>query len=151
MPSPTPEADALDTAVMQARGNREALAALEGLYSDVDAELAAIGQACRACGICCHFDRYGHRLYVTTLELAFLVSRGPALPTAATVGRCPYQRDSACTARAYRSLGCRVFSCLPANQTAERDLYDSFHRRIRDLHRRFGLPYYYVDLTESLQ
>ncbi|MFW6146287.1 MAG: hypothetical protein ACOC7R_03030, partial [Planctomycetota bacterium] len=140
----TPGADPLVAAVRAARAATEALAALRELYDDVDAALATMNQSCRACGRCCDFDAYGHRLYVTTLELALLTADPPPAPAAATAGssgRCPYQRDAVCTARARRALGCRVFSCDPATDAAEHALYARIHDRLRRLHAAHSIPY----------
>ena len=48
-------------------------AALRGLYADLDAAVAARGPTCWTSGKCCRFDQYGHRLYVTGLEIAWFL------------------------------------------------------------------------------
>ncbi len=50
---------------------RRGLAAIGALYADVDAAIAVQKPVCRASGRCCHFEPYGHQLYVTTMELAY--------------------------------------------------------------------------------
>ncbi len=149
--SPSDAAVPLVAAVRAARATPAALAALRALYADVDAAVAAGGQTCRACGRCCDFDTYGHRLYLTTLELTLLTAEPPpASAAAATPGRCPYQQGLACTARARRALGCRVFSCDGATDAAEQALYARFHEQLCHLHAAHGVPYLYVDLPAAV-
>jgi len=145
-----PEADALAAAVAQARANSEALAELAALYREVDEQLAALGQTCRACGACCDFALYDHRLYLTTVELALLTSLPPTHHDAVAADRCPYQDGSICAARQRRALGCRVFSCDAATDAAEQDVYDRYHNRLGEMHRKHSLTYLYVDLIASL-
>ena len=147
--SPPDATDPLAAAVRAARAVPEALAALRELYDEVDAAVAALGQTCRACGRCCDFDTYGHRLYVTTLELALLTIDPPAA-AAESPGRCPYQQGAACTARDRRALGCRVFSCDKTNDDAEQALYARFHDRLGRLHAAHDIPYFYTDLPAAV-
>jgi len=111
------------------------------------AEAAAAGWACRACGECCRFEAFGHRLYVSAGELALLIGSPPAAPCEA--GRCGYQVGPHCTARDRRPLGCRVFFCDAPAEQAEA-VYEPLHRQIRDLHDRLDLPYLYVELSGAL-
>ena len=57
------------------------------LYHELDGEVAARGPTCWQSGKCCHFDAYGHRLYVTGLEIAWVVDRlsPQVVPTPLTV------------------------------------------------------------------
>jgi len=49
-------------------------AALEQIYAQAAAAIAARGPVCWASGRCCNFKEAGHRLYVTGLEAAYLIS-----------------------------------------------------------------------------
>ena len=49
-------------------------AALEQIYGEAAAAIAARGPVCWASGRCCNFKEAGHRLYVTGLEAAYLIS-----------------------------------------------------------------------------
>ncbi len=126
------------------------MAAMADLYRDVDAELAGSGQTCTACGRCCDFAAFGHRLYVSTIELALLIHATPVNPAAAAADRCPYQQESQCTARERRALGCRVFSCESAGDEFEHDLYSRYHERIRQLHQQHRVAYFYADLPAAV-
>ncbi|MEX0774855.1 MAG: hypothetical protein WD042_03970 [Phycisphaeraceae bacterium] len=48
-------------------------AAIGALYADLDSAVQARGPTCWSSGKCCHFDAYGHRLYVTGLEIAWVL------------------------------------------------------------------------------
>jgi len=55
-----PDAGDLTAAVARVRSSPDALAELEALYRDVDAELAETGRKCNACGRCCDFPTSRH-------------------------------------------------------------------------------------------
>lgn len=48
---------------------------LRELLADLDNQVRARGPTCWTSGRCCNFDAYGHRLYVTGLEIAWVLSR----------------------------------------------------------------------------
>ena len=48
---------------------------IQSLYLDLDARVRARGPTCWTSGKCCNFDEYGHRLYVTGLEIAWVLER----------------------------------------------------------------------------
>lgn len=52
-------------------------AALRDLYARLDAAVAARGPTCWVSGNCCKFEAYGHRLYVTALETAWVLANLP--------------------------------------------------------------------------
>jgi len=76
----------LARAVLQCRSNRPLMAELRELYEQVDAAVAASGALCMGGGACCRFDVAGHRLYVTTAELALLSTLAPPRPSRAPGG-----------------------------------------------------------------
>jgi Fe-S-cluster containining protein len=49
-------------------------AELESVYAHVAAQTLARRPLCVASGRCCNFEKFGHRLYVTGLEAAYLVA-----------------------------------------------------------------------------
>ena len=119
----------------------EERAALAEIYRDVDAALAPLSDACRACGKCCRFEPGGIVLFASALELAYLVAEAGRSPVAARVAggapdaawRCPYQAGSLCTARSARLLGCRTYFCdAPARARGE-EVYREAHERIRQV------------------
>lgn len=119
----------------------EERAALAEIYRDVDAALAPLGDACRACGKCCRFERGGIVLFASALELAYLVAEAGRSPAAARVAggapeaawRCPYQEKDPCTARSARLLGCRTYFCDAPAQARGEEVYREAHERIRQV------------------
>jgi hypothetical protein len=99
----------------------ELVAAVTDIWRWADAEAAALGAECRACGQCCDFARAGHILFGTGAELdvfIFLVAPhfsadAEKAGAALAAGRCPFWRQERCTARASRLIGCRVYYCDP--------------------------------------
>src|SRR5690606_154285 len=69
--------DPLAQAIRAARADRALLTDLQGLYRQVDAEVGSLAIPCGACGACCAFEAFGHRLYVSTAELALLTLEPP--------------------------------------------------------------------------
>jgi len=141
MPSATPPANSL----AESAGSE-----LEALYTRLDDEIASARATCAACGTCCDFMRAGHRLYVSTAELALLASVRPAEPSPREPLRCPYQIAGACTARQRRPLGCRVHFCTPPAEQWCQEIYERYHHAIGALHETHSIPYRYVELTAAL-
>jgi Fe-S-cluster containining protein len=107
--------------------------ALEAIYRDLDREIEGLGVECAACGECCHLDAYGHELWLTDLELAYLAHRcGLRAPT--VPGVCPYLEQGRCAARAGRSLSCRIFHCELDSAEQER-LHEAYLQQVRRLDR----------------
>lgn len=141
-------AASLVSAVRACRDDTRATDALRQVYARADAEWARRPPVCRACGKCCRFATFGHRLLVSPLELSLLTEAPPEhLPV--EPGLCPYQRDDLCTARERRPLGCRIYFCEARLEDCSR-LYERFHRDIRRLHADRRLPYIYAELTSNL-
>ena len=123
------------------------------LYEQLDAEIAARNPTCVNRGSCCRFGEFGHRLFVTPVELAyFLAKTGGKGPASDRGGRdnCPYQRDGQCTVREGRPAGCRIFFCDPKAQAWQGPLTERNLRRLKGLHERLDLPYAYLDWMQAL-
>jgi Fe-S-cluster containining protein len=74
--------DGLKDAVESARERADACASVREIYSRLQVEIDRRKPVCVASGKCCHFESYGHRLYVTTLELAtFALDRMAYFPS----------------------------------------------------------------------
>jgi Fe-S-cluster containining protein len=115
--------------------------------------------ACRACGKCCRFEQFGHKLYVTAGELAYLIRQpeteadpqnGASRLQTTPPAMCPYQDGDRCLARDGRALGCRLFFCDPAAAGWCNNVYEELHDKIKRLHAAHGLPYIYTELTSAL-
>jgi Fe-S-cluster containining protein len=105
-------------------------------------------QNCNACGNCCDFDSYGHRLYVTTPELIYLADKLGTLKQM-TSSRCPYQVDNKCSIHAHRFASCRIFFCK-GNADLQSDLSEKTLSRLKTICSEFDLAYRYTDLKTAL-
>lgn len=123
---------------------------------------------CLASGACCRFEEFGHRMYVSGLEAAFVVARidrrraaraaDPLriLEVASARGRgdCPYLAGGLCGEHEERPLGCRIYFCDkgPDGRASEwqSDLYEALHAETVALHERLAVPYRYLEWREAL-
>lgn len=125
---------------------------MRALYDDVDRQIAAHQPNCRNRGQCCNFQAYGHRLYVSTVELSHFVSnhadswRG----SNATAGQCPYQVDGKCTARESRPLGCRIFFCESETAAWPNEIYEAALERSQQIATSHSVEYRYVEWLSAL-
>jgi Fe-S-cluster containining protein len=143
--------------------------AVAAVYGALQAEIDARRPVCTASGRCCRFEEYGHRLYVTTIELAAFV-RGlkdrtrlgdslpeetrnslPVLPPASPPDGCPFQSARLCTAHVIRPFGCRVFFCDETATEWQHAAYERHHARLKRLHDELNVPYYYVEWRQALR
>lgn len=124
-----------------------AMSDLEALYAELEAELAARNPRCELSGRCCRFKDYGHQLWTTDLELEYLF-RG--VSPRAGEGVCPYLEAGRCGARSHRMLGCRIHFCDPGFKDEMGPLYERYHRRVKEIHARHGIPYAYGELLAKL-
>lgn len=130
----------------------EFVSAVADVFAETDAIIAAHSPVCTNRGLCCHFDAYDHRLYVTSTELAYFLSGfSDDLTAPENDGYCPYQVGGRCTAREHRPLGCRVFFCDPNSQSWQPGLTESMLVRLRAIGRAHDLPDAYADWTASLR
>ncbi|HEV7299374.1 MAG TPA: hypothetical protein VGN72_08420 [Tepidisphaeraceae bacterium] len=121
------------------------------VYADLQGEIDARKPICSASGKCCRFEAYGHRLYVTTIELAaFVASLDRSGPTPWDGTGCPYQVKGLCSVHTVRPFGCRIFFCDPTASQWQNDQYETFHNRLKAEHERLGVPYRYVEWRAAL-
>jgi Fe-S-cluster containining protein len=145
------ESDLRD-AVRAASNRAEVGAAVDALYREVEGEIDARRPLCVVSGKCCRFEEYGHRLYVTTLELASFVRQHSAAPDATWDGTgCPFQRSKLCTVHSIRPFGCRMFFCDATSTQWQNDAYERFHDQLKRVHAELNVPYYYVEWRTALQ
>ncbi len=133
------------------------LLAIHGLIRD---QIEARGPACWASGRCCRFGTAGHRLYVTGLEAAHLVShlvshlgRAPTLAEVDAARRrddCPYLVANACSVHAFKPTGCRIYFCDTSAQDWQHDLSERVLTMLRSLHERRAIEYRYGEWRTML-
>jgi Fe-S-cluster containining protein len=163
--------------IQQASTNPALLSELDAFFGELDLRIADHQPVCRNRGACCKFDAFGHKLYVTTLELAFFRAHhadrlrpedSPSEPqhrSAAALGlldrntndsgsgsgqSCPFQDNGLCTTREGRPLGCRVFFCESADEGWQSELTEWALARLREMHERFDIPYAYSEWLAAL-
>lgn len=123
---------------------------VDAIYQWLETELAALGQSCDACGKCCDFESFGHKLYVTTPELIYFRHFiGPDIKPM-TTGVCPYRVDGKCTVYPYRFAGCRIFTCKGDAEKENRTCGESV-RKFKALCNENGIAYHYVCLQVGLE
>jgi len=129
----------------------EAIAAVRDLYGRIGAEIEERRPVCVISGRCCRFEEWGHRLYVTTLELAAFWATGPTgSPPGWSGAGCPFQVGKLCGVHDRRPMGCRLFFCDSTAAQWQRDSYERFHGELKQLHAKFGVPYHYVEWRTAL-
>lgn len=147
-------------------------AAIVSLYRELNDRVTQRGPVCWASGRCCNFDAFGHRLYVTTLEIAWVLQNiegeavpqvthavGGALPILTKLApankhdasSCVYQVEGLCSIHRVRPLGCRIFFCQRGTEAWQHDLYEFFLNELRALHERHAIPYCYMEWRAGLR
>lgn len=133
--------------------NKQLLAKVAEIYKWLDWQIRQnndLAGNCNACGRCCDFDGFDHRLFVTTPELLYLAANLCAenikpMPTS----RCPYNIDGKCSIYEYRFAGCRIFFCK-ADKDFQSTLSESALKKFKSLSMQFSIPYRYSDLATAL-
>jgi Fe-S-cluster containining protein len=133
--------------------HRQLLEEVAALYDWIETQVKqdpARAGRCRACGKCCDFPAYDHRLFVTPPELMYLAGKlGVRMLQTMTTGRCPYQRGTACTVHEHRFAACRIF-CCDGNPDFQGELSEEALRRLKALGEEFRVPYRYQELAAAL-
>jgi Fe-S-cluster containining protein len=123
------------------------------IYNWIEAQVKqdpARAGRCQACGRCCDFPAYDHRLFVTPPELAYLAAKlGTRRLKAMTTGRCPYQQGTACTVHEHRFAACRIF-CCDGDADFQSELSEEALRQLKVLCEESRVPYRYQDLGAAL-
>ena len=105
---------------------------------------------CNACGDCCDFDAFDHRLFVTPPELAYLAANlGGENVKPMPTGTCPYNVDGKCTIYEHRFAGCRIF-CCKGDPDFQSDLSEAALAKLKSICTQFEIPYRYLDLATAL-
>lgn len=150
----------------------QAGAVVDEIYRQLQVSIDQRQPVCAASGKCCGFDRYGHRLFVTPLELGVFLERlagqvrmesqelaGKPLAGQEKVGKvslavlseqadgggCRFQSGGLCSVHGIRPFGCRIFFCDPTAEQWQQAEYERFHGQIKVAHEVLGIPYLYVE------
>ncbi|HEC03068.1 MAG TPA: hypothetical protein ENI81_05970 [Phycisphaerales bacterium] len=123
------------------------------IYAWLESQISrssGLAGGCRACGDCCDFDAFDHRLFITPPELIYLAENlGPETIKPMTAGRCPYNVDGKCGVYEHRFAGCRIFHCK-GNADFQSELSESVLARLKSTCTEFQIPYCYLDLRTAL-
>jgi Fe-S-cluster containining protein len=151
---------ALRDAVRAASSRPELHDRVNEIYQDLASQIAARRPLCSMSGRCCRFEDFGHRLFVTTAELATFLhgfqqtNRPSALEVAITQWDgtgCPFQLAKLCGVHPLRPFGCRIYFCDPTATEWQNAAYESFHTRLKHLHTDLAIPYYYIEWRQALR
>jgi Fe-S-cluster containining protein len=124
--------------------------AVDGVYGWIDSQISQNPAQCDACGKCCDFENYDHRLFVTSPELTyFALKLDPDKIKPMPAGRCPYNIDGKCIVYPFRFAGCRIFSCKRDKEIQNR-LSEQAVVKFKAICEKFRLPYRYTDLPTAL-
>lgn len=146
----------LKRAIADAAASARIIDATTGLYSEADQRIRQIAPICELSGRCCRFDDYGHRLYVTTAELATFVAMARKTPVPTTLTQridgsgCRFQQGKLCMVHQLRPMGCRMFYCDPRTQQPLQTLFEEYHQKLKRLHEEMDVPYCYLEWRTAL-
>lgn len=139
--------------VAESSADARLLTKVAEIYKWLDAEIRQnpdLAGVCDACGRCCDFDVFDHRLFVTTPELLYLAANlGPENVTPMPAARCPYNIVGKCSIYEYRFAGCRIF-CCKGTPDFQNVLSESAMRKFKNLCVQFQISYHYIDLRTAL-
>lgn len=134
--------------------------AVQAVYRRLQEQIDRRQPICVLSGRCCRFEEYGHRLFVTTMEMAAFAgefqrySKSPQLSDA--IGRwdgqgCPFQIGKLCGVHTLRPFGCRVFFCDPTSTEWQNHVYETLHAELKLQHEVLAVPYFYVEWRRALR
>ena len=134
-------------------GNRDHIIGRVGeVYRWAGEQLAANGGIvgeCGMCGECCDFEKYGHRLYVSTPEMIYFRDNTEGVIKRMAGGRCPYNVGGKCSVYEQRFAGCRLFGCKGDSEAQSR-LSEECLDKFKGICVEFGVPYCYKELSSFL-
>jgi hypothetical protein len=105
---------------------------------------------CSACGECCDFEDFEHRLFITPPELMYLrANLGDEKIKPMPTGRCPYNIEGKCTVYEYRFAACRIFCCC-GDEDFQSELSETALKKLKSICTEFKIPYRYSYLANAL-
>ena len=123
------------------------------VYGWLDRQVMAsrdLAGCCEACGQCCDFVRFDHKLFVTAAELMYLAAKlGDENIKAMHSGRCPYNVGGKCTIYEYRFTGCRIF-CCKGDADFQSQLSESAIKKLKIICTELRIAYRYIELADAL-
>jgi hypothetical protein len=119
------------------------------LNSQIENHKDLAGRCC-ACGKCCDFEGFDHKLFITPPELIFLkMSLHSENLKPMRTGQCPYNVRGKCSVYERRFSGCRIFSCK-GDLDFQSELSEKALKKFKVICEQFQIPYRYIDLAAAL-
>ncbi len=136
------------------------------IYDWIDSQIKSLNTDCSACGKCCDFNAFGHKLFITSPELLYFFQNVKPLITSQqsrnregavkdevlsnpSSPSCPYLEDGKCAARNFRFAGCRIFFCKADSEKINK-LSEQAIEKFKTLCDEYNFPYRYIDLATAL-
>ncbi len=120
------------------------------IYRFIELETSKPGfnnQKCRACGRCCDFDKFDHRLYITIPEYIYMKKMASRENIKfMQKDLCPYRINNKCSIHPYRFAGCRIFNCR-GDEKLQGQLSEKVVKKFKKLCNEFDISYQYRDLA----
>jgi len=139
--------------VGKCRTNGQLVKKVAEIYDWLDSQIEShreLAGRCEACGKCCDFEGFDHKVFVTGPELMYLSVNlhGENIKPMKT-SRCPYNIDDKCTIYEYRFAGCRIF-CCKGDADFQNDLSESTLEKFKSLCNKCQIEYRYSELATAL-
>jgi hypothetical protein len=115
------------------------------VYDWIDSTIKSMNVDCSACGKCCDFGAFGHKLFITSPEFLYFSENLKPLKSMAG-GICPYLECGKCAAREFRFAGCRIFFCKADNEKIN-ELSEQAIKKFKAICEEFDFPYSYTELA----
>jgi Fe-S-cluster containining protein len=122
---------------------------LNVLYEALQEELVVLPAKCYGCGKCCNFKENGMQLFAQKLEKDLIVEETGVEPFLVEKGHCNFQENGLCTIHPIRPLGCRTYFSEAPNSVAHQDLYEKYHRKIKNIGNENQIDYQFVPFFGS--
>ena len=133
--------------------NKDRLAREVGaIYNRLDRQIQENNsiEICQACGKCCDFESFDHKLYVTSAEMVYLTAMlGSDNIKPMADGVCPYNVEGKCSIHGNRFAGCRIFNCK-GDKDLQGRLSEEAIKKFKEFCIRYEVPYRYTDIASAL-
>lgn len=139
--------------VDKCRPNRHLIKKVAEVYDWLDSQVEShrdLAGYCKACGKCCDFESFDHKLFITPPELIYLsadLCSENVKPMKTSL--CPYNVNGRCTIYKYRFVGCRIF-CCKGNTDFQNGLSELAIKKFKSLCNEHQIPYRYSELATAL-
>jgi hypothetical protein len=133
--------------------NGQLLKRVADIYTWLDEQLQHCGDLagnCSACGDCCDFEGFDHRLFITPPELMYLAAHLEPHDVKPMPGsRCPYNKDGKCEVYEHRFTACRIFCCR-GDSDLQSTLSETSLKKLKSICMDFRIPYGYTEVANAL-